>query len=310
MASSSDRSKLRNWLPGALGVVVLFGLAGYAGLSQGQREQTPAVAASSEQPAAEAAKPASQTVAKATPAAETKAAPAQTKAAPAETKAAPAAAVAPKAAAPVETKAAAVAPKAAAPAESKSAAAPAAAPAAKADAGKTDAGKADTKQPAHNMGHNMGHSMAQAPAAPSAPAKAAAPAAANVVKVAATTAVDGDATRGRQVFKKCQACHSMQAGKNLLGPSLAGIVGTKAGEVPNYSFSQAMKQSGIIWTPEKLDAYLQDPQKVVPGNKMPFPGLKTDSDRTDVIAFLAATPDAAAPAAAAAAAPAAPATAG
>ncbi len=290
MASSSDRSKLRNWLPGTLGVVVLFGLAGYAGLSQGQREQAPAAATSSEQPAAEAAKPASQTVAKATPA-ETKAAPAQTKAAPAETKAASPASAAPKAAAPAETKAAAVAPKAAAPAESKSAAAPAA---------KADAGKADAKQPAHN--HNMGHSMAQAPAAPSAPAKA--PAGADAVKVAATT-VDGDATRGRQVFKKCQACHSMQAGKNMLGPSLAGIVGMKAGEVPNYSFSQAMKQSGITWTPEKLDAYLQDPQKVVPGNKMPFPGLKTDSDRTDVIAFLAATPAAAAAAPAASGAPAA-----
>ena len=79
----------------------------------------------------------------------------------------------------------------------------------------------------------------------------------------------------------------MQPGKNMLGPSLAGIVGTKAGEVPHYSFSPAMKKSGLTWTPEKLDAYLADPQKVVPGNKMPFPGLKTAEDRTDVIAFLA-----------------------
>ncbi|WP_454001995.1 copper-containing nitrite reductase [Afipia felis] len=99
--------------------------------------------------------------------------------------------------------------------------------------------------------------------------------------------VEGDVVHGQQVYKKCQACHSLEPGRNLVGPSLAGIVGSKAGDVPNYSFSPAMKQSGITWTPEKLDAYLTDPQKVVPGNKMPFPGLKTDTDRTDVIAFLA-----------------------
>ena len=104
---------------------------------------------------------------------------------------------------------------------------------------------------------------------------------------AATADVAGDVVHGRQVLKKCQACHSTQPGKNMLGPSLAGIVGTKAGEVPHYSFSPAMKKSGLTWTPEKLDAYLADPQKVVPGNKMPFPGLKTAEDRTDVIAFLA-----------------------
>ncbi|MCO5132519.1 MAG: copper-containing nitrite reductase [Xanthobacteraceae bacterium] len=291
MAASSDRSKLRNWLPGTLGVVVLFGLAGYAGLSQGRNEPTPtepasvATAAKPEQAKQEQAKPAAaQTAAKAAPT-ETKAAPTETKAAPTETKAAPKVAASQPAASPAPAPKAA--PQAAAPAAPKVAAAPAApAP--------------DAKAPAHNMGHNMGHSMAQAPAAPSAPA--AAPAA----KVAATTTVDGDAAHGRQVFKKCQACHSMQPGKNLLGPSLAGIVGTKAGEVPNYSFSNAMKQSGITWTPEKLDAYLKDPQKVVPGNKMPFPGLKTDSDRTDVIAFLAASAEGggAAPAAAATPAPA------
>lgn len=289
MASPSDRSSLKNWLPGVAGVVILFALAGYAGVSQGQREQAPTETAAattsaktdeaksestkSEQPAA--AKSAPQ-VAKAAPA-EAKAAPAAAKPAPTESKAAPA----PKAAA---APAAPSAPKvAAAPARAPSASAPAASP--------------------HAHGHDMSK-MAQAPAAK--------PAA--VVKVAGTP-VDGDAAHGRQVFKKCQACHSMQPGKNLLGPSLAGIVGTKAGEVANYSFSNAMKQSGITWTLEKLDAYLQDPQKVVPGNKMPFPGLKTDSDRTDVIAFLAssaeAAPAAAAPAtgapAANATAPAAPA---
>ena len=89
----------------------------------------------------------------------------------------------------------------------------------------------------------------------------------------------------RQVFKKCAVCHSLEPGKNLVGPSLAGVVGRKAGSEPDYDYSPAMKQSGLVWDPATLDSYLADPQKVVPGNKMPFPGLKTDQDRADVIAL-------------------------
>ena len=80
----------------------------------------------------------------------------------------------------------------------------------------------------------------------------------------------------------------MDAGKNMLGPSLAGIRGRKAGAEPGYNYSAAMKQSGLVWDGKTLDAYLADPQKLIPGNKMPFPGLKTDHDRADVIAYLAA----------------------
>ena len=266
MTSLFDRSSLKNWLPGVAGVVILFALAGYAGVSQGQREQASAeMAAATTSAGPEAAKPeqpAAKVVAEVKPTAETKTAPA--KAAKVDTKAAPPA--------------------------SKTEAAPA-------PAGKVAAVPVAPATSPIATGHDMSK-MTQAPAVKSAAA----------AKVAAT-AVEGDAVHGRQVFKKCQACHSIQPGKNLLGPSLAGIVGTKAGEVANYSFSTAMQQSGIIWTPEKLDAYLQDPQKVVPGNKMPFPGLKTDSDRTDVIAFLASSAEAAPATAASAQAPAASATA-
>ena len=80
----------------------------------------------------------------------------------------------------------------------------------------------------------------------------------------------------------------MDPGKNMLGPSLAGIMGRKAGAEAGYSYSPAMKQSGLVWDGKTLDAYLADPQKLIPGNKMPFPGLKTDHDRADVIAYLAA----------------------
>jgi len=142
------------------------------------------------------------------------------------------------------------------------------------------------------------------PAAPSRPAPA----------PAATPIGSGDVAAGRLVFRKCQACHSLEAGKNLLGPSLAGIMGRKAGIAPNYDYSPAMKKADIVWSEQTLDQYLSDPGKMVPGNKMPFPGLKTDHDRADVIAFIAASTAAAqsaaaAPQQAAPAAPAAPAAA-
>src|SRR5262245_56341202 len=81
----------------------------------------------------------------------------------------------------------------------------------------------------------------------------------------------------------------MEPGKNMLGPSLAGLLGRKAGSESGYNYSSAMKQANITWDAKTLDAYLADPQKSVPGNKMPFPGLKTDHDRADIIAFLAAS---------------------
>jgi nitrite reductase (NO-forming) len=116
----------------------------------------------------------------------------------------------------------------------------------------------------------------------------------------------GDASSGRLVFRKCQACHSIEPGKNMLGPSLAGVIGRKAGTEAGYNYSPAMKSADIVWNPQTLDQYLSDPAKVVPGNKMPFPGLKTDHDRADVIAYLAAGAGGTQPAAAAAPTPPAP----
>jgi nitrite reductase (NO-forming) len=103
----------------------------------------------------------------------------------------------------------------------------------------------------------------------------------------------GASAAGGQVFRKCQACHSTEPGRNMLGPALSGIIGRKAASVPGYDYSPAMKQANLVWDAATLDAYLADPQKVVPGNKMPFPGLKTEQDRKDVIAFLAAAGSAA-----------------
>lgn len=127
-------------------------------------------------------------------------------------------------------------------------------------------------------------------AAPAAtPAAAAAPAADNTDTIdgAKLASLTGDAVHGKAVFAQCAACHSIEAGKNMIGPSLAGVIGRKAGSIAGFAYSEANKGSGITWTKEKLFQYLEKPQRVVPGTKMTFPGLAAAQDRADVIAYLA-----------------------
>lgn len=100
--------------------------------------------------------------------------------------------------------------------------------------------------------------------------------------------VVAEVAAGKLVYRKCQACHSLEPGKNGLGPSLADIMDKKAASVPSYNYSPAMKGSNVTWNATTLDAYLSDPQKSIPGNKMPFPGLKTENERSALIAFLSA----------------------
>jgi cytochrome c len=96
----------------------------------------------------------------------------------------------------------------------------------------------------------------------------------------------GDPEAGKKVFNKCAACHSVEAGKNKVGPSLFGIVGRKAGTDPTYKYSDNMKNSGLTWDEKTLDAYLEKPQEMVKGSKMAFAGLKDPADRANVIAYL------------------------
>lgn len=99
------------------------------------------------------------------------------------------------------------------------------------------------------------------------------------------------AERGEAVFKQyCAICHSPDPGHNKIGPSLAGVVGRKAGSVPDFSYSSANKGSGIVWTRAKLDAYLTNPQAVVPGTAMLFPGIKDADKRHALIDYLAGLP--------------------
>lgn len=97
---------------------------------------------------------------------------------------------------------------------------------------------------------------------------------------------EGDVQKGKQVYNKCKACHVVDERKNRIGPHLVDLFGRKAGSVEGYKYSKAMKSSGIVWTEETLDAYLEAPRKYVKGTKMAFAGLRRDSDRQDVIAYL------------------------
>ncbi|TWJ06783.1 MULTISPECIES: cytochrome c family protein [Altererythrobacter] len=118
----------------------------------------------------------------------------------------------------------------------------------------------------------------------------AAPAADDVATVDGTTLADftGDAAAGEKVFIQCQACHVLDEGVNRVGPSLAGIVGRTAGSVEGFNYTDANANSGITWTPEKMFQYLENPQRVIPGTRMAFAGLKDGQDRADIIAYLQA----------------------
>jgi cytochrome c2 len=101
-----------------------------------------------------------------------------------------------------------------------------------------------------------------------------------------TARADGDAARGEQRFADCVACHSTERNVNSVGPSLHGVFERKAGELPDFRYSPAIKRSGISWTPQTLDVFIADPQKMVPANRMPYAGMPDADARADLIAYL------------------------
>jgi cytochrome c len=96
-----------------------------------------------------------------------------------------------------------------------------------------------------------------------------------------------DAAKGKAVFAaQCSLCHSTSRGVEGAAPSLAGVVGRKAGSEPGFPFTKALKSSGLTWTKDNLEKFLAGPGKMVPGTAMPI-SLPKDDDRDNVVAYLA-----------------------
>lgn len=271
-------SWIRDWSVAIIGVVVILGVLVAAGLnaqSPSEQPAAPAVAQSasgqqqaadrSDQPAQSQPRQQALTAGAARPA-DRAAAPAQPERA-AQTPAQPSAGAAP--AAPPQN-------------------APAAPPQNQAEHQAQHAARARTAQapPAPQPAAPSATTPA-APPAPAAPA-AAAPAAPDAPQqsAAASAADDRLLAAGRQAFRKCQACHSIDPGVNRIGPSLAGVVGRKAGQAAGYNYSAAMRDADVVWDAAALDAFLSGPQKFIPKNRMAFPGLRSSEERASVIAYL------------------------
>ena len=103
---------------------------------------------------------------------------------------------------------------------------------------------------------------------------------------ASPAAAVADAGGKPAAFVQCAACHAVEPGKHGIGPSLAGVYGTKSGELAGYAFSDAMKNANLTWDDKTLDEYLTNPMKVVPGTRMTYAGLADPAQRKAIIEYL------------------------
>jgi cytochrome c len=109
-----------------------------------------------------------------------------------------------------------------------------------------------------------------------------------VSSVAASAALAQDVAAGKSSFNKCLACHAIGEGaKNKIGPELNGLNGRKSGTAPDYSYSDANKNSGITWSEAEFKDYIKDPKAKIPGTKMIFAGIKNENEVNDLWAFIA-----------------------
>ncbi len=97
----------------------------------------------------------------------------------------------------------------------------------------------------------------------------------------------GDAAAGEKVFLQCRACHQVgPTAKNMVGPALNGLFGRHSGTVPGFAYSDANKNSGIVWDEAVFREYIKDPRKKIPNTKMVFVGIKDEKKISDLIAYL------------------------
>lgn len=105
----------------------------------------------------------------------------------------------------------------------------------------------------------------------------------------APASAEGNVQRGAALFEQCAACHSLESGRHMTGPSLAGVFGRKAGAAEGFlRYSDPLKRSGLVWNEKSLDRWLKDPQALVPGNGMAFRGVPDHRARADLVAYLKA----------------------
>jgi len=103
----------------------------------------------------------------------------------------------------------------------------------------------------------------------------------------AAAAFAADPAAGERVFRKCLACHAVGEGAQIkVGPVLNGLIGRPAGSYPGYNYTEANKNSKLVWDEATLANYLKNPRAAIPGTKMLFAGLPRESEIADVIAYL------------------------
>src|SRR5947209_16991896 len=112
-------------------------------------------------------------------------------------------------------------------------------------------------------------------------------AAAGLLVASFSAAAAQDLAAGEQSFKKCLPCHSVGEGaKNKVGPELNGLDARHSGSVPDYNYTDANKNSGIVWSEATFKEYITDPRAKIPGTKMVFAGIKNEQERTNLWAYL------------------------
>lgn len=98
---------------------------------------------------------------------------------------------------------------------------------------------------------------------------------------------EGDPEKGKRAYRACVACHSLEPGRHMTGPSLANTWGRTVGKVEGFTrYSDALKSSGIVWNAESLDAWIRNPRALIPGNRMTFRGIANRQAREDLVAYL------------------------
>ena len=102
----------------------------------------------------------------------------------------------------------------------------------------------------------------------------------------ALSLADCDVAAGKKQYNKCSACHSIEPGVQLMGPSLHGLIGRQVGSLDDFVYSQALEEAGFEWTEQSLSEFLENPMQYVPGTVMPFGGMRKAEQRDALVCYI------------------------